>query len=115
MGGGFSENAPTVTISSNVITVNLTTQNTVPFMFNANITTTTLSNIPASGKYCSILWLPTYNGSSFTWAWLTSTVKWPGGAAPVFTNTNAKVDAFVTFTIDGGTTWRGIIVGQNYA
>jgi hypothetical protein len=48
---GFKENAPTVTISSNMLSVNMNTQNVVPFTFNANITTTTITNIPASGKY----------------------------------------------------------------
>lgn len=112
---GFKANAPTVVISSNTLTVNLATQNVVPFSFNANITgAPSLSNVPASGKYCAIFWLVTANGSSFTWSWLTSTVVWDGGGAPTFVTTNNHVMAFITYTTNGGTTWRGAVVGGNY-
>lgn len=112
---GFKENAPTVTISSNVVSVNMATQNVVPFTFNANVNTTTITNTPASGKYGSILWVVKANGSSFTWVWLTSTVVWDAGGAPTFVTTNNNVMVFLTYTVDGGTTWRGIVVAGHYA
>jgi hypothetical protein len=41
-------------------------------------------------------------------------VVWPGGVAPTLTTTNAKRDILTFFTNDGGTTWFGIVTGQNY-
>lgn len=110
----FTEDAPTLSISSNVLTVDMAVQNVVPFSFNANITTTTINNKPANHKYGSILWLAIADGSARTWAWLTSTVVWDGGVAPSFVTTNGHVMAFLTYTTDGGTTWRGAVVGSNY-
>lgn len=102
------------TIASNVLTLNYQAGPIVNFTLNANITTTTLTNIPPSGQFASFTFIVTGNGSSFTWAWFTSTVHWPSAVAPTITSTNGKVDVFTVFTIDGGTTWRGIPVGQNY-
>jgi hypothetical protein len=110
----FFEASQSLTISSNVLTVDFNSGNVGTFSFNANITTTTLSNIPASGKFASFTFVLTADGSVRTWAWLTGTVKWSGGTAPTFTSTNTKKDVFMVFTVDGGTNWYGVIVGQNY-
>jgi len=111
----FFEDAPTRTIVSNVLTVDMAVQNVVPFSFNANITTTTITNIPTTSQLASITWFVTANGSAFTWAWLTSTVVWDGGVAPTFVTTNNHVMAFTTYTLNGGTTWRGVQIAGNYA
>lgn len=55
------------------------------------------------------LYLKTGTGS-FTVTW--STVKWPGGTAPTITSTASKQDVFSFFC--DGTSWYGVIVGQNY-
>lgn len=111
-----SELYTALTIASNAITVNLAAARTFKISFNANITTTTLSNVPtlASNKLAFFNIKLTANGSAFTWAWLTSTVIWPGGVAPTFTTTNGKRDWFFVWSDDGGTTWFGRIIGQNY-
>jgi len=111
----YSENSSGISIASNVLTVDLATANHFRFTLNANITTMTLSNIAASGKLHTFQLEVTYNGTPFTWAWLTSTVKWPQGVAPTMTNTNTKVDRFVFETRDGGTNWVGAVLGQGYA
>ncbi len=110
---GVSLTSPAISIASNVLTLDASLGNVKSFTFNANITSTPLSNIPASGKFFQFTFVITANGSSFTWAWLTGTVKWPSATPPIFTTTNAKVDTFAAWTIDGGTTWYGIVIGQN--
>lgn len=101
-------------ITTNTLALNYQSGPIVSFTFNANITTTTITGLPPAGQFASFTFLVTANGSSFTWAFLTSTVHWPAGVAPTFTSTNNKVDVFTIFTTDAGTTWRGIAVGQNY-
>jgi hypothetical protein len=110
----FYEDKPTLSISGNTLTIDLGVANNASVTFNANITTTTINNIPASGKLATYTFFMTANGTPFTWAWMTSTVKWPAGIAPTFTSTNGKIDVFHVFTGDGGTNWYGVIVGQNY-
>lgn len=111
----FYEDAPAVSIASNVLTVDLAVQNVVPFSFNANINTTTLNNKPPSGKFVPLTFFAIANGSPFTWAWLTSTVVWDGAVQPIFVTTNGHVMCFMVTTYDNGATWRGIVPGSNYA
>lgn len=102
--------APSITL--NVLTVNLSNGNIFNVASNANVNTLTISNAQA-GKANSFEIYATGNGSSQTWTWPAS-VKWAGGISPTLTSTNGKVDRFVFETNDGGTTWFGSVVGQNY-
>lgn len=97
----------TPTISSNVIIYDYSLSNSFDVSLTANITTTTLSNPPASGTYGEIAIRLKQDGTgSRTVAW-PSSVKWPGGTAPVITASASSVDRVVLSTIDGGTTWDG--------
>jgi hypothetical protein len=71
------------------------------------------SNVPASGTFIGILVRHEGDGTARTYTWPTTT-KWAFGEAPTMTSTNAKFDLVSLFTYDGGTTWFGQIVGQNY-
>lgn len=113
----FNEDATSQTITgTQALTVDFNTSNCTRLSFSGTptISSTTFNNTPAAGQFSPVTFVVTYNGNSLTWAWLTSTVKWPSGVAPTFTNTNTKTDIFHVFTVDGGTTWYGIVVGQNY-
>lgn len=111
---GFVETKQAPAIASNVMAVDYKSGNVVAVALNANITTMTLSNIPTTGKFAQLFFLVTADGSARTWAWLTGTVKWQAGVAPTLTTTNGKLDVFSVWTVDGGTTWYGAIVGQNF-
>lgn len=113
----FYEGTTALTISSNVLTIDLSTANVFTFTFNANITTTTFTNPPADGPYVPVTFIVTANGSSFTWSFLTSTVIWDGGVAPAFVTTNGHVMKFVIWTTaaTSNNKWRGIIIASNYA
>jgi len=113
-GGAFADethSAPAIT--SNVLTLDLSASRFFKVAFGANITTTTINNIPASSKVVSFVVKLTANGSPFTWAWLTGTVKWDGGVAPTFVTTNNKRMVFRLWTDDGGTNWYGQTVHMN--
>ena len=109
------EDIDTPAISSNVLTIDCGKADVIDVTFNANITTTMLNNVPASGKEFNLEIYLKANGSPFTWAWLTSTVVWDGGSAPTFVTTNNHYMRFLVSTKDGGTTWRGLILASNYA
>ena len=73
-----------------------------------NITTVTLSNPPASGTLGEIIIKFVQDGTgSWTVTW-PSSVKWPGGTAPVITATaTTGTDCVALKTWDGGTTYFG--------
>ena len=99
-------------ISSNVLTINLNNGTVFNVTNNANITTFTISNAPAS-KSSSFTLVLTANGTGYSQTWGAS-VNWSGGTAPTLTTTNAKRDIIMFFTNDGGTTWFGTVMGQNF-
>ena len=66
--------------------------------------TFTVTNKHDSGREGSITLVIT-NGGAGTFGF--TNVKWPGGVAPTLTASGVDVLAF--FTIDGGTTWRGVL------
>lgn len=70
-------------------------------------TTFTVSNVVASGTVNSII-LTLTNGGSQTINWW-SNVDWVNGIAPILTASGVDVLGF--FTFDGGTTWRGFVLG----
>jgi len=70
-------------------------------------TTFTISNAASSGTVNSFI-LQLTNGGSATVNWF-SGVKWAGGTAP--TLTASGYDDIGFFSIDGGTTWQGFVLG----
>lgn len=71
-------------------------------------TTFTVSNVPPSGTVAAfILELTNAGSANITWF---SGVTWSYGITPnSFTTSGVDVVAFYTF--DGGTTWRGFVLG----
>ena len=98
---------------ANVIAINMALGSLFNVQATANITTTTITNIPASGRFGSFMMRVKGDGTARTWAFFDSTVKWSGTATPTRTSTNNKYDWFTFVTVDGGTTWSGFVLGQN--
>jgi cell wall-associated NlpC family hydrolase len=73
------------------------------------ISTLTVSNVPASGTSASFV-LELTNGGAFPITWWAG-VKWASGASPVLTA--AGVDLLGFYTINGGTTWRGLVLARD--
>jgi hypothetical protein len=109
-GGREIKTAPTIT--TNTLTLNCALGNVFAVSLNANITTLTFSNVPASGTAYGMTLSFTADGTARTITW-GSAVKWPGGTAPTLTSTLNKVDTFTLVTWDGGTTWYAYTAGQN--
>lgn len=108
----FSETTAAPSISGGTLTADYTTATTFRVALNANITTFNATNPSPTTKLCALLFIFTADGTPRTIVWPTGTV-WPGGIAPTMTSTNAKRDLITLITTDAGTTWYGLIVGQN--
>lgn len=107
-----TETKATPVISSGVLTLDLSAAALFYVSLSANITTLTLSNVPASPKVFSFMLQFANTGTVRTVAWPAS-VRWGGGTAPTMTGTNGKVDTFSFLTHDGGANWFAFIVEQN--
>lgn len=103
-------------IAANVLTIDCALGNFFAASLNANITSFTVSNIPAAGEAYGFVLEFTADGTgrTITWSFQGVTVKWAGGTAPTPTSTNGKKDTYVFYTYDAGATWIGAIVGQNF-
>jgi hypothetical protein len=110
----YNEPTSSPSISSNVLTLDLSAAQMFTVSLNANINTFTISNTPAtSPRAMSFTLIFTADGTARTVTW-GSSVKWANGTAPVLTSTNTKKDVFTFMTTDAGTSWLGFVAGQNF-
>lgn len=101
-------------IAAGVLTIDLAAVNTFRVALNANITTLTIANIPASGKRAQFDIRFTADGTPRTIAFGGATVRTPSGGAYTPTSTNNKVDWLSFVSVDGGATWDLFVMGQNF-
>lgn len=81
----------------------------------ASSVTLSISNPPDSGKLCKFtLYLRQDGTGSRTVTWPLS-VKWPSASAPTLTAIANRLDIIELSTINGGTSWQGRVVAQNFA
>lgn len=108
----YYRSAPT--ISAGAITFDYTAGPFFSVALNANITSITLSNPPASGTVGVMTIRFTADGTLRTITW-PAAVRWGTAGAPsAMTSTNGKVDYVQLITVDGGTTWDAFLNGQNF-
>lgn len=88
-------------------TLNYSTAQVYAITMNANITTLTISNPPATGRYGEMTLKLIYNSATArTIAW-PAAVKWGTPGAPTLTSVSGKHDVIHLWTDDAGTTWYG--------
>lgn len=109
---GLNEAQTAPSISAGTLTINCAAGNVFSVNLNANVTTLTFTNVPTSGTAFALTLSFKADGTARTITWGAS-VLWPGGTAPTLTSTNNKVDTFVLYTFDAGTTWYAFTAGQN--
>ena len=113
----------TVSSSSGVVRINLskaqnfeltTTEDITQFtVFGAasnSATTFTLKIVQDSSTHYGV-GIDTFKNLSDT----SLSVYWPGGTIPTVTTTAGKTDIYSFMTFDGGTTFYGVIGGQNFS
>lgn len=86
---------------------------------NGNVQTATVTGIvtvsftnPAASGQASTLTVILTNGGAFAVTWPAS-VDWSNGVAPTLTASGVDILTFVTH--DGGTTWYGVLSGENFS
>lgn len=108
----YTETRTSPSIGGGALTLDCSLGTYFKVALNANCTVT-ISNAPSSGRALGITAIFTADGTIRTITWPGSVV-WAAGVAPTMTGTNNKRDILTLVTEDGGTTWFGIVVGQNY-
>ena len=101
--GPYTQTVKTITQSATP-TVDLSTGNYFTLTQNANVTSWTFSNPPASGEIFSFVIELANVTYTTTWTLASGTVKWPADTAP--TLTASKTHLIIFTTDDGGTTYR---------
>jgi hypothetical protein len=114
---------PAASIATNEVTLDLSESNNFTLSATSNVNFFTLNNIPSGassftllitqdatgGRTVNIDDLRDNGGNPLT-------VNWPGGGVlPVMTPTANRSDIYSFKTFNGGTTWYGAVVGQNFA
>ena len=111
--GGGAETISVLGNKTGATAVNLANGNVFTMSLTGNITLT-LSGA-TSGKACSAsLYVTQGTGGSRLITWPAS-VKWAGGTKPTLSTAVGAVDILVIETLDGGTTWYGSLVGNNFS
>jgi hypothetical protein len=111
---GYKETAVTVTISAGTATFDLSLGNLFLVNLNANITTFTISNAPASGKGGAFRVIFIADGTLRTITW-GSGIKFPNNnSTPTMTSTATRIDEVSFERIVGSTIWLAAVVGQNW-
>ena len=120
----YSEHVEALTISSNVVTVDLSSANTFTLSLTSDVNSFSLSNIPDDSTEFTIKITQDSTGShavgidTFSDADTSAAIPvyWPGGGVlPIVTQTASKTDIYSFKTFDGGTTLYGFVGGQNFA
>ena len=127
--GGLIHKEGTATLSGTSLTIDMSTGRTFEIDLDGasgNIATFNITNVPAS-TYVSefILNVTTHVVAGLPrqilWGSLTGVNPlWAGnggsaGSGPTITGTADKKDIYKFSTSDGGTSWYGSIIGQNYS
>ncbi len=110
----FVDKKAAVSISSNLLTLDLSQASTFELTLDQSITQITISNVPnTTNGVIQFVLIITADGTARSITWPNS-VLWPSSTAPTLTSTLNKKDIFVFVSTDSGTSWEGITAGQNY-
>jgi hypothetical protein len=105
----FSEKKQTVSVSSNTVTLNLSTGSLFEFNLVENILNFNVQNYSnTSNQVSSFTLLVNSDGNLRTISW-PANFKWANGVLPNIPQSNTSV--FVFFTPNNGTTWNSYIAG----
>lgn len=113
--GGVKSNSfvETVTSISNANSIIDCSTGNIFYLTLVNNTSISFSNVPTNCSYSATVLLAANSTTLYSVSWPAS-VKWSYGRSPV-RPTLSEIDLFNLYTIDGGTTWFGSVVGENFA
>lgn len=112
----YSEVVAQPSVTNNTLIVDAELGLNIEITLDADISTFQFSNINAGADLVTTFTFKFTQASSamhnITWP---ASVQWAGGTAPTMTQTNDATDIYGLITYDGGTTFFGAIIGQNYS
>ena len=119
----YSEHVEALTISSNVVTVDLSKAQSFTLSATSDINSFTLTNVPSGSTAFTIKIVQDSTGSRAVGIDTFKTsggsaipVYWPGGGVvPIVTQTASRADIYSFKTFDGGSSLYGVVGGQNFA
>jgi hypothetical protein len=111
---GYAETLTTPTSVAGLLSLDLENSNVFEVELTEEITTLAISNPPATGagSFTLILKQDVTGGHAFTWP---VSILWAGGTAPTLSTDASAVDVLTFATVDGGTTWFGMLAGAAFA
>ena len=111
----YTEAIASPAISSNVLTLDLTTAQSFDITLNQSINSFVITNVPTTTATTFLVKLTQdgTGGRTVTFTFQGANLYWAGGVAPVMTSTASKTDIF-SFTTLNGTDYYGITAGQNF-
>ena len=109
---GYTETTVTPTITSNILTIDLSLGTTFNVAFNSNINTINVTNPGGAGFTSAAIIIFNYYGVNYSINYPAS-FRFPGNIAPTLTYTNGRRDILTIFTTDAGTTYNAIVSAQN--
>jgi hypothetical protein len=112
----------TLSISANIVTVDLSIAQNFLLSATANVNSFTIANPPSEVSSFTIKITQDATGGRIididdfkTSGGFAIPVYWPGGGIiPVITPTAGRSDIYTFKTFDGGANWYGVVVGQNF-
>lgn len=107
----YNRTLQTLTPAAGTVTIDLSQGSAIVLVLQNAISGWTLQNIPSGVEFEFRLFISIQGGSIS--AWPTGTL-WANGQTPTLTTTALKSDCFSFTTINGGTTWGALVVGQNF-
>jgi hypothetical protein len=116
------EAVETLTITSNVVTIDLSKAQNFTLTASDDVNQFTITNPPGEASSFSIIITQDSTGGRVididdfrTSGGSLIPVYWPGGGVlPIVTPTASRSDIYTFKTFDGGSTWYGVVVGQNF-
>ncbi len=106
-------NVPVQTISSSGATsVDLSLGEAIELTMTGNVALT-FTNVLAAGSFNRVV-IEVHNTGAFNITAWPSGTTFPGGSSPTITSGSGKVDIVSLVSFDGGSTWRGALVGQDF-
>ena len=106
MGASDRSTVTALSISSGVVDIDCALGDYFTLALNANVTSITFSNLPASGA--SLMIRITQDSTPRTVAWPAS-FKWAGGSAGAVSTGSGAVDLLAITTLNAGTAWNATL------
>ncbi|HEY8817446.1 MAG TPA: hypothetical protein VIM25_01300 [Candidatus Limnocylindrales bacterium] len=112
-GGGAPNENPLGTVGATA-TINPASGNIATLTLGANCTITLTAPADAT-RGCTLEAYVIQDGTGSRLVTWPGSVVWPGGTAPTLSTAAGSVDRIILETLDGGTTWYGVMVGGGTA